>query len=127
MGCCWSKIHRPFCQAETQAETQVDPNGDCSACYRNLVEVEKAPNEQIWYFCVPCEKIKSRRDGTGFDQAPCPECGDPSNTPWFHKGERSRNDDAGNNAVAVVLNVVLSVVILSIYSGLESALLKRVF
>ena len=91
------------------------------------LKLRRIPMSKFGTSAFLVKKIKSRWDGTGFDQAPCPECGDPSNTPWFHKGERSRNDDAGNNAVAVVLNVVLSVVILSISSGLESALLKRVF
>jgi hypothetical protein len=104
------------------------PKGIALAVTEISFEVEKDPNEQIWYFCVPCEKyFKSCRDGTGFDQAPCPDCGDPSNTPWFHKGERGRNHDAGNHALAVVLNVVPSVLILLISSGLGNASLKRLF
>lgn len=117
-------MHCPYCQAETT----VDPNGDCSCCYRNLVEVEKDPNEKIWFFCVPCEKyFKTRRDGTGFDQAPCPECGDLSNTPRFHKGERLRHQDTGAVAGLLVLKFVLGLLAVLIASGAAGVLLKRLF
>ena len=117
-------MHCPYCQAETT----VDTNGDCCGCYRNLVEVEKDPNEKIWFFCVPCEKyFKTCRDGTGFDQAPCPECGDLSNTPRFHKGERNRNDDAGAIAMVVVLQCIFALLAVLFSSGLLAALLRRLF
>ena len=117
-------MHSPFCQSETT----VDPNGDCGGCYRNLVEVKKDPNEKIWFLCVPCENyFKTCRDGTGFDQAPCPLCGDVSNTPRFHKGQRLREQDASALAGMLVLKIVLGLLAVLIVSGGAGVLLRRLF
>lgn len=117
-------MHCPF----WQAETTVDVNGDCSGCFRNLVEVKKDPDEKIRFFCVPCENyFKSCRDGTGFDQAPCPKCGDLSNTPGFHSGEQMRDQDAGSIAGILLLKFVLGLLVVLVMSGLAGVLLKRLF
>lgn len=69
----------------------LDRNGDCPQCRRNVVAIEKAADEKLRFFCVVCnENFVSQRDNTGYDQAPCPKCGDLSTTDEFDAGENVR-------------------------------------
>lgn len=68
-----------------------DSDGNCPFCHTEVVPVAKNPNELLQFYCVVCEDFfVSRRDRSGYDQAPCPKCGDLSNTPEFHVGELAR-------------------------------------
>ena len=50
--------------------------------------------EEFQFYCVVCDDFfESERDGTGYHQAPCPTCGDLSNSAHFHVGEMQRLKD----------------------------------
>lgn len=69
-----------------------DLSGNCPRCHTNLLQVVKDPAEKIEFFCAVCDRyFIACRDGTGYDQAPCPSCGDLSNTPEFHGASMLRN------------------------------------
>ena len=88
------------------------------------MQFTKDPEEQIVFYCAVCEEaFWSRRDGTGFDQAPCPKCGDLSNTPEFHIGEAARS--ASNHVNMWVW--ILGGVGMAFSSGLLWAVLRSFF
>ena len=77
----------PFCSEVIKTDSE----GNCSKCHRNIVPVKKSSGEVLQFYCVVCDDFfESTRDGSGYDQAPCPVCGDLSCTPDFHVGEMDR-------------------------------------
>ena len=110
----------PFCHAEAPP----DRNGDCQACHRNIVDIKKDPLEQLQFYCVVCnEFFFSCRDDTGYDQAPCPECGDLSNTTDFFAGEHARNQDTNTFS----LYLILKIAVILFLSGLGWAIISNLF
>ena len=87
------KTKCPFCGSEIL----LDPNGDCTACRRNVIAVEKDANEELQFYCEVCDEFfESERDDTGYDQAPCPACGELCLTPDFHAGDMIRSEGSTN-------------------------------
>ena len=47
---------------------------------------------ELQFYCEDCElNFESEPDGTGYEQAPCPSCGDVCMTVAFHEEERQRS------------------------------------
>ena len=70
-----------------------DTRGECPDCRRQLVDIPKGRDEELQFYCVVCEEFFfACRDDTGYDQAPCPKCGDLSNTPDFHVDSKRRSE-----------------------------------
>ena len=70
-----------------------DTRGECPECCRQLVDLQKGRDEELQFYCVVCEEFFfACRDDTGYDQAPCPKCGDLSNTPDFHVDSMRRSE-----------------------------------
>lgn len=89
-----------------------DSDGNCPNCRLNLVAIDKNPNQEIQFYCAVCEDFfMSVRDGTGFEQAPCPKCGDLSNTPAFHVGEMIRNKESAAAGANWLLWLILSLLL----------------
>lgn len=105
-------------------EVVPDRNGDCPSCRRNIIEVKQDVREELQFVCVVCNKsFFSFRDETGFDQAPCPDCGDLSNTPDFHAGEMAR----GHEVNRMALYWFFKILAMLFASGLGFALLSNLF
>ena len=109
--------------------------GDCPACGKTIVshdigsdgsinEVVVNPQDELQFYCVVCEDFFfSQRDETGYDQAPCPVCGDLSITADFHVGEMQR----GKNEQAYAWLVILKVLIIFLLSGAGWAIFQSFF
>ena len=101
-----------------------DSEGNCPGCRTNLVPIEKDPDEQLQFYCVVCKDFFfSCRDDTGLDQAPCPECGDLSNTPDFHVDAMQR-DQLGEKMAGLWILKILAILL---FSGAGWAVFKIFF
>lgn len=110
----------PSCNADVIP----DSNGDCPDCRRNIIQLQKNPEEELQFYCVVCEDFFfSCRDDTGFDQAPCPTCGDLSCTPDFHVGEMVRVKEDQH----VALYWVLKILAILLLSGLGLVIFRSMF
>ena len=98
-----------------------DEDGRCPKCRTQLDEVAKDPNEELQFFCVVCDDFFfSLRDDTGNDQAPCPTCGDISNTTEFHT-ETMVGDKLADSATR---NWILRMLAYLLLSGVGVSLIK---
>ena len=106
----------------------LDPNGDCPSCRRNIIESERDSSDELQFYCVVCEDFfHSYRDDTDFDQAPCPICGDLSNTTEFHVGEMHRDHQNQQATKDWGIRILLKIYAILFATGLGLALLKIIF
>lgn len=100
----------PYCGVEVE----IDQNGDCAVCHRNLVSVNCDLGNELQFYCAVCDDFfNSPPDGTGYDQAPCPACGDLSCTTDFHAGEMNRSRES----TMVGLYWMIYIVVILLTSG----------
>lgn len=81
-------------------------------CSTNIAAVKEDAKEKLEFYCAVCEDFfVSHRDDTGYDQAPCPKCGDLSNTPDFYSEEFERGRRDKQEALSWVLQIILAFVV----------------
>ena len=101
-----------------------DNSGSCPLCGANIIPIHKDPAEELQFYCVVCRDFFfACRDGTGYDQAPCPNCGDLSNTPDFHVAEMAR----GHHEKQVAWFWILKILAIMFASGVGWAIFKGLF
>ena len=101
-----------------------DENGDCPNCRTNLLHIDKDPNEELQFFCVVCDDFFfACRDDTGYDQAPCPNCWDISNTADFHVDSMVRDKLAEEKASMWLLKLMA----ILLFSGVGIAIIRSLF
>lgn len=115
-----SNVTCPFCGREMV----LDSSGNCSMCRHNIVATAKEPHEILEFYCAVCEELfRSLRDSSGHDQAPCPKCGDISNTMEFYGGEIHRH----TRETGSFLSIILQILGLILFSGVGWMLLRGMF